>query len=329
MTVERLPQFVQCPVLIGRDVELATLTRLLDATSAGVGQVGLIGGEAGIGKSRLVTELQTLAVSQGFLLDLGVCFESDRVLPYAPLIDLLRSAFAARDPQELAATLGIYASDLVGLLPELVLLWPNLPPPAPSDPEQERRRLFYALHRFLTARLLTVHAGQETPQLIVIEDLHWCDDSTLDFLLFLARQLPARPILLLLTYRNDEIHPTLAHFLAQLDRMRLGVEMTLSRFQIHETGAAIRAIFDQPRVRAEFVDALHGLTDGNPFFVEETLKALVVARHLPGTRALDAQAAARVADPAHDCRRRATPRRRHHPRGAQPVDDGSGRGSPF
>ncbi|MGQ0601312.1 MAG: helix-turn-helix transcriptional regulator, partial [Anaerolineales bacterium] len=101
---------------------------------------------------------------------------------------------------------------------------------------------------------------------------------SLDFLLALARHSAAHPILLLLTYRDDELHPALRHFLAELDRARLATELTLKRLSLAEVEAMIRAIFAQPQpIRGEFVKVVHEFTDGNPFFVEETLKALVAS----------------------------------------------------
>src|SRR5579864_185790 len=86
---------VVCPVLIDRVNELATLQALIDQAKSGRGQVVLLSGEAGIGKSRLVAEVKTEAVSRGFLLMQGSCFPTDHTIPYAPLLDLLRSHFSS------------------------------------------------------------------------------------------------------------------------------------------------------------------------------------------------------------------------------------------
>ncbi|MDE3091815.1 MAG: hypothetical protein KGJ80_20775, partial [Chloroflexota bacterium] len=152
--------------------------------------------------------------------------------------------------------------------------------PAPSlEPEQGKRRLFQALARvFIRLVALAADARQVSPLLVIVEDLHWSDDTSLEFLLFLARQIAAQPILLLLTYRSDQVHPGLDHFLGSLDRERLAVEFSLPPLSIEEVDAMLRAIFELQRpVRAEFLNALYALTEGNPFFVEEILKSLVAS----------------------------------------------------
>src|SRR5262245_61749409 len=87
---------ILCPVLIGRELQLAALNRLIAQVGDGHGQVALIAGEAGIGKSRLIAEVNARATSQGFAVLQGRCFEPDRALPYAPLLDLLRAHLGAQ-----------------------------------------------------------------------------------------------------------------------------------------------------------------------------------------------------------------------------------------
>src|SRR5262249_34294022 len=141
------------------------------------------------------------------------------------------------------------------------------------EPEQEKRRLLQACTQFVQ-QLATV--GQ--PLLFVVEDLHWCDDTSLDWLLSFARQLASQPLLVLLTYRDDETHPTLNQLLAALDRLPLVSELVLPRLTRADVEAMLQAIFEltQPP-RADFLDALFALTDGNPLFIEEVLKSLIAS----------------------------------------------------
>jgi predicted ATPase len=112
--------------------------------------------------------------------------------------------------------------------------------------------------------------------LLVLEDLHWSDDTSLEFLHYLARRCAAHRLLLLLTYRSDEVRPGLHHFLAQLDRERLVKEILLARLTRDEVEAMLRAIFAlPPSARLELPDPIYALTEGNPFFVEEALKSLI------------------------------------------------------
>jgi tetratricopeptide (TPR) repeat protein len=112
--------------------------------------------------------------------------------------------------------------------------------------------------------------------IILIEDLHWCDSTSLEFLLLLARRIPSQPILLLITYRGEETTPELTHFLAELDRQRLGTEFALKRMSPLEVDAMLRTILNlNSPVSKEFLDIIFPLTEGNPFFIEEILKALI------------------------------------------------------
>src|SRR5256885_13847905 len=141
---------IVCPIVIGRTAELTSLHLLLERTKSGKGQVVLLSGEAGIGKSRLVAEAKTYASAQGFLLLQGQCFPTDRSCPYAPLLDLLRSHFATSSPEQVATEMGSLASALSPLLLDLLPLPSDLPSLPPLDSEHEKRRLFAALaHLFL------------------------------------------------------------------------------------------------------------------------------------------------------------------------------------
>src|SRR6266699_475192 len=270
---------ILCPVLIGRGAELTALRLLVDRARSGKGQIALLSGEAGIGKSRLVAEAKTYATAQGFLLLQGQCFPTDPSCPYAPLLELLRSHLATSSPEQAATEMGSLASALSTLLPDLLPLPSDLPPLPPLDPEQEKRRLFAAL-----AQLFHRQATKQ-PALLIVEDLHWSDETSLDFLYYLARRCLATPLLVLLTYRSDEVHPGLIHFLAQLDRERLAQECALAPLTRSEVSAMLHAIFNlrrsvftvPPFVQGELLDAMYALTEGNPFFIEELLKSLIEA----------------------------------------------------
>src|SRR3989441_2116198 len=228
---------VVCPIVIGRTAELTALHLLLDRARSGKGQIVLLSGEAGIGKSRLVAEAKTYATPQGFLLLQGQCFPTDRSCPYAPLLDLLRSHLATSSREQVDTEMGSLASALSPLLLDLLPLPSDLPSLPPLDSEHEKRRLFAALaHLFL-------RPATKQPALLIVEDLHWSDQTSLDFLHYLARRCTASPLLVLLTYRSDEVHPSLRHFLAQLDRERLARECALAPLSRSEVSAMMYAIF--------------------------------------------------------------------------------------
>src|SRR6202049_3917637 len=217
---------ITCPVVIGRVQELTTLRLLVDRVHSGQGQVALVSGEAGIGKSRLVAEAKASAGAHGFLLLEGQCFQTDSASPYAPLLDLFRAYFARWAPTSLPDSMHSFASRLSRLLPELALLFPDLatvPTSSSVNPEEEKRRLFAAMTHFVTEQ------AAQHPVLLVVEDVHWCDDLSLDLLLQLARRCRQVPLLLLVTYRSEELHPRLRQWLTQLDRERLAQACSLER----------------------------------------------------------------------------------------------------
>ncbi len=260
---------VVCPITVGRERYLDLLDGIVARVGDGAGQTVLVAGEAGVGKSRMVAEVKARATARGLLILQGNCFETDRSLPYAPILDMLRALLSRHGPQEVALYWEPFAPELVKLLPELQARIPGLLPSASLEPEQEKRRLFDAICGFFNELSLVCRL------LVVVEDLHWTDDTSLDFLLYLARRIVDKPVLFLTTYRSDEARP-LSRFLATLDRERLAAELRLDRLPINDVDTMMRAIFELQRpMRGEFLDTIYSLTEGNAFFIEEVLKSLI------------------------------------------------------
>jgi DNA-binding CsgD family transcriptional regulator len=265
-----LDQPIVCPVLIGRGPHLEAILRCLTEARTGRGQVALVSGEAGIGKSRLVAAAQARAQETGAHVLAGHCFEPDRTLPYAPLQDLLPSVPITRSPHVIIDALGSAAYDLAPLLPDLADWLPPARRAVSLDPEHEKRRLFLAL-----TQLFVRHAAGD-PLLVVIEDVHWSDDASLDFVEYFAHQIAGQPIVLLLTFRTDEVNARLATLLAELDRSRVASEVRLSRLGRADVDAMVWATLGVDRsLPPLLLDAMFRLTDGNPFFVEEIVRSLV------------------------------------------------------
>ncbi len=282
---------VICPVLVGRTSQLDLLDRSIAEVMSGHGQIVLIAGEAGIGKSRLTAEAGArfrahLATSDQLAARIltGRCFEPDRVLPYAPLLDVLRADLAGRSPMDIATLFGADSAALARLLPEIAELLPSSAPQPPTAAEQDQRQLTLALARCFTRLGARPDDAGRLARLLIIEDLHWSDEASLQVLLALARHVPAQPMLVLLTYRSDEVRPELAAFLAALDRERLGTEIHVPRLSIGDVDAQIRTIFDLQRaISTEFLGAIYSVTEGNPFFIEETLKSLIAVGDIAPT----------------------------------------------
>jgi len=269
---------VVCPTLIGREPQLAGLRRILTRARDGTGGVALIVGEAGVGKSRLLRAMTDEARASGFFVLSGACFEAERSIPYAPLLDLVRLFAGAASPAVVAHVLAPAASELVTIFPELGPLLPDAASNPTVDPETNKRRLFHALAQVITTLART------QPVLVTFEDVHWSDDATLELVFHLARSHSTRPVVIALTYRGEEAGPQLTRLVADLERARVVSELPVERLGRGDVGAMLQAIFG-PRdtLGDEFLHLLHGLTEGNPFFVEETLKSLIVGGDLART----------------------------------------------
>lgn len=264
-----LEKSVICPVTIGRDNDLQRLRGLFVLALEGNGQVALISGEAGIGKTRFTKDAEAWSAQKGIVLR-GNCFQTESAQPYAPLLDLLRYYLATRSKDEINKAIGQHAVPLLRLMPELEAYFPDIVPVPTPDPKIEKQRTFQSLTQIF------MDLARNKPLVIIIEDLHWSDSTSLEFLLLLARRIAPLPILLALTYRSDETNPELTHFLAELDRSRLGTDFALKRLTPFDVDLMLRAILelDTP-ISQEFLDAVFPLTEGNPFFIEEILKSLM------------------------------------------------------
>ncbi|MEV8117034.1 AAA family ATPase [Streptomyces xiamenensis] len=247
------------PVFIGRETERAALTAALGRAGAGEPQVLVIGGEAGVGKTRLLEEFLAAARNGGAVTAVGGCVELGADgLPFAPLASLLRSLHR-RLGDELTAAAGGRETELARLLPELGEA------PATGDGEPDRARLFE-----LTVRLLERLAPAGRPLILAVEDLHWSDRSTRELLGYLFRSLQGSHLMVLVTYRSDEIHRRhpLRPFLAELDRLRTVRRLDLARFTEHEVAAQMTAITGAAP-DAALARSVFERSEGNPFFVEE------------------------------------------------------------
>ncbi len=256
------------PVFVGRADELATLREALVSAAEGEPQALLLGGEAGVGKTRLVEEFTAAAREHGAVVALGGCVEIGADgLPFAPFSTALRALRRAL-PDDLAAAAAGQEEELARLLPELAEN-PAAAPPGRPD-EEGLARLFE-----LTARLLERTAARR-PVVLVLEDLHWADASTRHLLAYLLRTLRTGRLVVLATYRSDDLHRRhpLRPLLAELDRLRTVRRIELARFTRDEVGRQIAGILAREPEPSR-VDEIFRRSDGNAFFVEE----LAVAAH--------------------------------------------------
>ncbi|MFF3616300.1 AAA family ATPase [Streptomyces sp. NPDC002580] len=253
------------PVFVGRAEELRVLSDALARAGAGEPQALLLGGEAGVGKTRLLEEFATVAAREGAVVACGGCVEIGADgLPFAPFSTALR-ALRRVLPDELTAAAAGQEEELARLLPEL------------ADTTRGRRYDEEGMARLfeLTARLLERVAADRTV-VVVLEDLHWADASTRHLLAYLLRTLRSGRLVVIATYRADDIHRRhpLRPLLAELDRLRTVRRIELGRFTRAEVGRQIAGILAREPDPAQ-VDEIFARSDGNAFFVEE----LAVAAH--------------------------------------------------
>ncbi|HEY6759839.1 MAG TPA: AAA family ATPase [Baekduia sp.] len=259
-----MPARVTSDAFIGRRVELAQLDAALAIATQKTAGIVFVAGESGIGKSRLVDHFAERAKATGTRVLWGDCIDlGDSELPYAPLVSALRSLARAGHP--VFEALGPQRAELARLLPELG---------APGDLIVEpyagsaQGRLFELL------LVLFEKLSEESPVLLVIDDLHWADRSTRDFLAFLARNVCRQRLLVVSTFRVDELHRRhpLRPFLAEIERTERASRVSVERFTPDEVEEQVAAILgSQPG--EDLLDRVWARSEGNPLFAEEILAA--------------------------------------------------------
>ena len=257
-----------CPTLVGRDEQLFILEDALLSAHRGESRFLALGGEAGMGKTRLSAELAKRAQRLHWDVLWGACSEAELPLPYLPLIEALGNYLSLQETERIAELLGPARRELAQLFPQLGGDDAAVPV---GDPAQAKLRLFEAV-----VALLAVPA-REHGLLLVVEDVHWADSATRELLDHLARRLTNMRSLLLVTYRNDELdrrHP-LTPLLQTWRRSGVAEVVTLAPLARSEIARMIAAILDDEEVESEFRDLMHVRTDGNPFVLEEMLKEAI------------------------------------------------------
>ena len=247
---------IQSPVLVGRDSFLALIEDRLAAAAAGEGRLLFVAGEAGIGKTRLLSAVARRADAGGFAVVRAAAFPDDVQSLAGLLLDLAGNLLPAREPA--LSELGRSLTSRVRAISA-----------AAGDAHHRRRVLVQDLADLL------VTADPGTPVLIILEDLHWADELSLDVLGHLAGRLATRPLLVTGAYRSDELYPRLPmrDLRARLLGQRLTEEIRLPRLGLAQTAAMTSALLGRP-APAQMVQAIHERSDGIPLHVEELLAAI-------------------------------------------------------
>ncbi len=255
---------ISSPVFVGRGEELRRLQTVLDGATAGTVGTVLIGGEAGVGKTRLLAEFSAHATSTGFRVLEGGCVDlGDVARPYDPFVAALRPWLRSLPAEDVHRIVGPARSAVLQLIPDLESADGEAPAEAPSATQSSL---------YLQVLGLIERIAADAPTVIALEDLHWSDRSTRDLLQFLIRNLARGRVMLIGTYRTDELnerHPFLT-LLSELGRSEQVDRFVLSRFTPSEVHDQLAGILGHPPDRP-LVARLHERGGGNAFFTEELL----------------------------------------------------------
>jgi class 3 adenylate cyclase/tetratricopeptide (TPR) repeat protein len=255
---------------VGRESERAELRRLAGQAKGGTGALVMIGGEPGVGKTRLAEELVAACTRDGFATYVGHCYEMAGAAPYVPIVEVYEQALArASSAQSFRQFLGEEAPQIARLLPELRQLCPDIPAPLDLPAEQERRYLFNSVWEVLART-----AGVQ-PTLIVLDDIHWADEPTMLLIYHCAERVAQVPVLMVGLYRDNELDVgrPLSRMFEELTRRRLAQRLSLRRLPSENVADMLRALTGQDPPGG-LVDVIYDETEGNPFFTEEVFKHL-------------------------------------------------------
>lgn len=254
-------------LIIEREAELEQLLRLWDLAQIGRGQMVLVGGEAGVGKSFLVEQLG--AQAEGAVVLVGQCGEMETGSPYQPFIDILREYLLRRASLDGAEQLEDDANILVTLIPQIRQFVPALPELPPLEPEQERSRLMRSISEFIK------RAANVQPWVLVIDNMQWIDPASMRVLFYLFRNISSTPILIVGLYRDVDLsqkHP-LFKLDQELSKYPNYQKMSIGRLTKEGVLQLLVNTWNTD-VPVEWVEAIFNRTGGNPFYVKEVIKGL-------------------------------------------------------
>src|SRR5688500_13683525 len=268
-------------VFVGRIQEMLQLREGLKGALTGRGRLFLVSGEPGSGKTRLTEELTTYARMRGCCVLVGKCFDGKGAPAFWPWVQAIRRYTHDLEPSELHYVMGPGAADIAQLDSEIRQRLPALPPPLTLEPEQGRFRLFDSITTFLR------NAARSRPVLLILDDLQWADESSLRLLEFLAQEMRDAHLLVVGTYRDVALsrdHP-LARTLAEVGREDLGHQIRLEGLSTEDVGRYIELTsgISPPEI---LVRRIWDKTEGNPFFVSETIRLLISEGVLQNPEAL-------------------------------------------
>ncbi len=261
-------------LFVGREREMAELGAALDEAIAGHGQLIMLAGEPGIGKTRIARELAGHAGAKGARILWGWCYEGEGAPSYWPWVQPIRGYVQQCSPEQLQREIGPGAAAIAEIIPEVRQKLPSLEPAPVLEPEQARFRLFDSICTFLK------NMSHNQALVVVLDDLHWADKQSLLLLEFLARQMGDSHIMVLGCYRDVDVarHHPLFETLGQLSREPAFQRQLLRGLSQQETERFIELATSETatgfKPSQQMIESVYAHTEGNPFFMSEVIRLL-------------------------------------------------------
>jgi predicted ATPase len=231
----------------------------------------MLAGGPGVGKTRLAMEMAEYASRVGFRCAVGHCYERDEPFPFLPFVEIIENNLAqAASLDDFRRHIGDNAPELAQLAPSLRRVFADIPQPLKLPPAQKRRYLFQSISEALA------RAARTRPQIRILDDLHWADESSLAVLIHLANRVAQLPVVIIGTYRDGytENNPAFVRTLEEL--IRMGIRpLKLGGFSKDATAQMLRGLCQRQVVPESLVSLIFEETQGNPFFVQEVYRHLV------------------------------------------------------
>lgn len=254
---------------VGRDRELATLNGALTQALGGRGDLMLLAGEPGVGKTRLAEEIAETAAQQGALVLVGHCYEAAAAIPYTPITEMLGQATRILESDRLRALLGREAGTVATICPELRKRFDDVAKVADQAPQQDRSDLVNGVRDFFE------RCARAQPLVLLFDDMHWADEATLDLFRHIVDRAGESPMLVIGTYRNVDVDmgPAFANCLVEVGRRGWGDRLVLRKLSEADSATLIGSMVGQD-FPSGLAASIYQATDGNPFFLEEVVKHL-------------------------------------------------------
>ena len=257
-------------VFVGRETESKAARAVIDRALEGHGGLVMLGGGPGVGKSRFAMEMAEYASAHGFGCLIGRCYERDEPFPYLPFVEIIEGGLVqAASLDDFRRQIGDNAAEMAQLAPSLRRFFPDIPDPLELPPAQKRRHLFQSLSEVLG------RGARVRPQLYILDDLHWADESTLALLTHLVDRVSQLRVVIIGIYRDQysEENPALVRSLEEV--IRLGIRpMKLNGLSKDAVAQMLNGL-SQRQTPDDLITAIFEESDGNPFFVEEVYRHLL------------------------------------------------------